>query len=55
MNWESQGERIVSSQYWPIKVMVIPTNEEIIMARDAYWVALSTRPADEPRVPVEAL
>lgn len=35
-NDEGQGERLISSQYSPIKVMVIPTNEEIIMARDAY-------------------
>lgn len=35
-NEEGQGERLISSQYSPIKVMVIPTNEEIIMARDAY-------------------
>jgi acetate kinase len=35
-NWSGQGERIISSQYSPVKVMVIPTNEEIIMARDAY-------------------
>lgn len=35
-NMEGQGERIISSQYSPVKVMVIPTNEEIIMARDAY-------------------
>ncbi|MDF2651914.1 MAG: acetate kinase [Paenibacillus sp.] len=35
-NWEGNGERLISSQYSPVKVMVIPTNEEIIMARDAY-------------------
>lgn len=35
-NVEGQGERLISSEYSPIKVMVIPTNEEIIMARDAY-------------------
>jgi acetate kinase len=35
-NWSGQGERIISSQYSPVKVMVIPTNEEIIMARDGY-------------------
>lgn len=35
-NREGTGERFISSQYSPVKVMVIPTNEEIIMARDAY-------------------
>jgi acetate kinase len=35
-NWEGNGERMISSLYSPVKVMVIPTNEEIIMARDAY-------------------
>ncbi|MCL6443311.1 MAG: acetate/propionate family kinase [Alicyclobacillus sp.] len=39
-NWEGEGERVISSQYSPIKVMVIPTNEEIIMARDAYWMSV---------------
>lgn len=35
-NWEGSGERFISSAHSPLKVMVIPTNEEIIMARDAY-------------------
>ncbi|MDF2669702.1 MAG: acetate kinase [Paenibacillus sp.] len=39
-NWEGQGERLISSQYSPVKVMVIPTNEEIIMARDAYEIVV---------------
>lgn len=39
-NWEGQGERLISSKYSPVKVMVIPTNEEIIMARDAYQMTV---------------
>lgn len=39
-NWEGAGERLISSPYSPVKVMVIPTNEEIIMARDAYRLAV---------------
>lgn len=39
-NWEGQGERLISSEYSPVKVMVIPTNEEIIMARDAYKLTM---------------
>ncbi|MDF2720907.1 MAG: acetate kinase [Paenibacillus sp.] len=39
-NWEGAGERMISSPYSPVKVMVIPTNEEIIMARDAYRLAV---------------
>lgn len=39
-NWEGHGERLISSQYSPVKVMVIPTNEELIMARDAYQIVL---------------
>ncbi|KIL36110.1 acetate kinase [Cohnella kolymensis] len=39
-NWNGQGERLISSQYSPIKVMVIPTNEEIVMARDAYQIVV---------------
>ncbi|EPZ49070.1 MULTISPECIES: acetate/propionate family kinase [Alicyclobacillus] len=39
-NWEGSGERVISSPYSPIKVMVIPTNEELIMARDGYWLSL---------------
>lgn len=39
-NWEADGERIISSEYSPVKVLVIPTNEEIIMARDAYWISV---------------
>jgi acetate kinase len=33
------GERMISSRYSPVKVMVIPTNEEIVMAQDAYQLA----------------
>ncbi len=40
-NWEGQGERLISSRFSPIKVMVIPTNEEVIMARDAYWIVVN--------------
>jgi len=39
-NYEGRGERVISSRYSPIKVMVIPTNEELIMARDAYWLVV---------------
>ena len=39
-NREGQGERLISSKYSPVKVMVIPTNEEIIMARDAYRIVM---------------
>ncbi|BAU27999.1 acetate kinase [Aneurinibacillus soli] len=35
-NYHAKGERFISSRFSPIKVMVIPTNEELIMARDAY-------------------
>jgi len=42
-NREGRGERLISSKYSPVKVMVIPTNEEIIMARDAYQIAVTTR------------
>ncbi|UOF92802.1 acetate kinase [Fodinisporobacter ferrooxydans] len=35
-NRNKHGERFISAQYSPIKVMVIPTNEELIMARDGY-------------------
>ncbi|WP_123040379.1 acetate/propionate family kinase [Cohnella candidum] len=34
-NAAGSGERMISSAYSPCKVMVIPTNEEIVMARDA--------------------
>jgi acetate kinase len=33
---QRKGERFISSKYSPVKVMVIPTNEELVMARDAY-------------------
>lgn len=39
-NYEGQGERLISSKYSPVKVMVIPTNEEIIMSRDAYQLVV---------------
>lgn len=35
-----KGEGFISSPYSPIKVMVIPTNEELIMATDAYQLYL---------------
>lgn len=35
-----RGERFISSRFSPVKVMVIPTNEELIMARDAYQLIL---------------
>jgi acetate kinase len=51
-NREGQGERLISSRYSPVKVMVIPTNEEIIMARDAYRIVMIDRP--EPLAAAEA-
>jgi acetate kinase len=56
-NREGQGERLISSKYSPVKVMVIPTNEEIIMARDAYRIVMIDNPETTPfkeaeRVPV---
>lgn len=39
-NYGPAGEHFISSQYSPVKVMVIPTNEEVIMARDAYWAVV---------------
>jgi acetate kinase len=38
-NRDRTGERFISSDHSPMKVMVIPTNEEIVMARDAYQLA----------------
>ncbi|WP_134699077.1 acetate/propionate family kinase [Ammoniphilus sp. YIM 78166] len=35
-----RGERFINSRFSPVKVMVIPTNEELIMARDAYQLIL---------------
>nr|WP_305013678.1 acetate kinase [Ammoniphilus sp. CFH 90114] len=39
-NYQKRGERFISSRYSPVKVLVIPTNEELIMARDAYQLIL---------------
>ncbi|WP_052036422.1 acetate kinase [Tumebacillus flagellatus] len=39
-NWDGHGERLISSRYSPVKVLVIPTNEELIMARDAYQLTV---------------
>lgn len=39
-NWSGHGERLISSKFSPVKVMVIPTNEEIIMARDGYHMTV---------------
>lgn len=47
-NWEGQGERLISSKFSPVKVMVIPTNEEIIMARDAYHLTMMAEEQQEP-------
>ncbi len=41
-NRNIKGEGFISSPYSPVKVMVIPTNEELIMATDAYQLYLST-------------
>lgn len=45
-NYEGSGERVISSPYSPIKVMVIPTNEELIMARDPYCIVQVAHGAD---------
>jgi|GEM_PF-4619 len=39
-NRSSRGEGFISSPYSPVKVMVIPTNEELVMAQDAYQLHL---------------
>lgn len=39
-NYDKKGERFISSRFSPVKVMVIPTNEELIMARDAFQLIL---------------
>ncbi|MGD8190804.1 acetate/propionate family kinase [Brevibacillus ginsengisoli] len=36
-----KGEGFISSPYSPVKVMVIPTNEELVMATDAYQLYLN--------------
>ncbi len=41
-NRNNRGEGFISSSYSPVKVMVIPTNEEVIMASDAYQIYLSS-------------
>jgi acetate kinase len=41
-NQNIKGEGFISSPYSPVKVMVIPTNEELIMAMDAYQLYLSS-------------
>nr|WP_304364770.1 acetate kinase [Brevibacillus dissolubilis] len=41
-NKNNKGEGFISSPYSPVKVMVIPTNEELIMATDAYQLYLNT-------------
>nr|WP_238351834.1 acetate kinase [Brevibacillus brevis] len=35
-NRSSKGEAFISTKYSPVKVMVIPTNEELVMAMDAF-------------------
>jgi len=40
-NAQVRGEGFISNPYSPVKVMVIPTNEELIMAMDAYQVYLT--------------
>lgn len=35
-NRASKGEAFISTEFSPVKVMVIPTNEELVMATDAY-------------------
>jgi acetate kinase len=39
-NWDGHGERLISSRFSPVKVLVIPTNEELVMARDAYHLSV---------------
>ncbi len=38
-NRSSKGEAFISTEYSPVKVMVIPTNEELVMATDAYQLS----------------
>lgn len=40
-NWLGKEDRIISTAYSPVKVMVIPTDEEIVMARDAYQIVIT--------------
>lgn len=40
-NRKTRGEGFISSPYSPVKVMVIPTNEELVMATDAYQLFIS--------------
>lgn len=40
-NRASKGEGFICSPYSPVKVMVIPTNEELIMATDAYQLYMA--------------
>lgn len=39
-NYHKRGERFISTKFSPVKVLVIPTNEELIMARDAYQLII---------------
>lgn len=39
-NFNKRGERFISTKFSPVKVLVIPTNEELIMARDAYQLII---------------
>jgi len=41
-NRKTKGEGFISSPYSPVKVMVIPTNEELVMATDAYQIYISS-------------
>lgn len=43
-NHNVKGERFISTKYSPIKVAVIPTNEELVMARDAYQLIVQGQP-----------
>lgn len=44
-----KGEGFINNPYSPVKVMVIPTNEELIMATDAYQLYV-TMPAPVPEL-----
>ncbi|QOS97928.1 acetate/propionate family kinase [Brevibacterium sp. JNUCC-42] len=40
-NRNNKGEGFINSPYSPVKIMVIPTNEELVMATDAYRIFLN--------------
>jgi len=47
------GERIISEDRSRVKIMVIPTNEELMIARDVEKIVDELRHAEERREEVE--